>query len=38
MPFERGDHVCAIYSTTEEPTREVSRFVADGLRNRERSW
>jgi len=38
MPFKRGDHVCAIYSTTEELTREVSRFLAEGLRNRERSW
>ena len=38
MPFKRGDHVCAIYSTTEELTREVGRFLAEGLRNRERSW
>ena len=38
MPFKRGDHVCAIYSTTEELTREVARFLAEGLRNRERSW
>jgi hypothetical protein len=38
MPFKRGDHVCAIYSTTEELTREVAHFLAEGLRNRERSW
>jgi hypothetical protein len=38
MPFKRGDHICAIYSTTEELIREVARFLAEGLRNRERSW
>ena len=38
MPFKRGDHVCAIYSTTEELTREVARFLAEGLRNHERCW
>jgi chemotaxis family two-component system sensor kinase Cph1 len=38
MAFKRGDHVCSIYSTTEELTREVSRFVAEGLGNRERTW
>jgi hypothetical protein len=38
MPFKRGDHICAIYSTTDELTREVARFLAEGLRNRERSW
>ncbi len=38
MPFKRGDHICAIYSTTEELTREVARFLAQGIRNRERSW
>lgn len=38
MPFEPGDHICAVYSTTEELTREVARFLAEGLRNRERSW
>ena len=38
MPFKRGDHVCAIYSTTEELTREVASFVAEGLRNHERCW
>jgi hypothetical protein len=38
MPFKRGNHICAIYSTTEELTREVARFLAEGLRNRERSW
>jgi hypothetical protein len=38
MPFKRGDHICAIYSTPDELTREVSRFLAEGLRNCERSW
>ena len=38
MRLKRGDHVCAIYSTAEELTGDVSRFLADGLRNRERSW
>ena len=38
MPFERGDHVCALYSTTAELTREVAPFLAEGLRRRERCW
>jgi chemotaxis family two-component system sensor kinase Cph1 len=38
MPFKRGDHICALYSTPEELTREVARFLAEGLRSRERSW
>ena len=38
MPFKRGDHVCGVYSTTQELTREVARFLAEGLRNHERSW
>jgi two-component system, chemotaxis family, sensor kinase Cph1 len=38
MPFKRGDHVCAIYSTTEELTREVASFLAEGRRNHERCW
>lgn len=38
MPFKRGDHVCALYSTTEQLIREVARFLAEGLRNHERSW
>ena len=38
MPFKRGDHVCGIYSTTEELAREVASFLAEGLRNHERCW
>ena len=38
MPFKQGDHICAIYSSTEELTREVARFLAQGLRRHERCW
>ena len=38
MPFKRGDHVCAIYSTTEELTREAASFLAEGLGSHERCW
>jgi hypothetical protein len=38
MSFKRGDHVCAIYSTTEELAREVASFLAEGLRKHERCW
>jgi hypothetical protein len=38
MGFKRGDHICAIYSTTDELTREVADFLAEGLRSRERCW
>jgi hypothetical protein len=38
MAFKRGDHVCAIYSTRAELTREVAGFLAEGLRRRERCW
>ena len=38
MRLKRGDHVCAVYSTTAELTREVAAFLAEGLRNRERCW
>ena len=38
MRFTRGDHVCSLYSTTEELAREVAGFLAEGLRNRERCW
>jgi len=38
MPFERGDHICAIYSTTAELAREVAHFLAEGLRGDERCW
>ena len=32
MPSNGGDHVCAIYSTTEELTRDLASFLAEGLR------
>ena len=32
----RGDHVCAVYSTTAELAEAVARFLADGLRSLER--
>lgn len=38
MRFERGDHICAIYSSTAELAREVARFLAAGLRSGERCW
>lgn len=38
MSFKRGDHVCAIYSTTEELTEAVGSFLAEGLRSHERCW
>jgi hypothetical protein len=38
MPFKRGDHVCAVYSTRAELAREVARFLEEGLRSRERCW
>ena len=38
MGFKRGDHICAIYSTTDELTREVADFLAEGLRCRQRCW
>src|SRR5690349_492062 len=36
--FKRGDHICVIYSTPDELAQEAARFLADGLRNRERCW
>ena len=38
MVFKPGDHVCTIYSTTDELTREVASFLAGGLRRHERCW
>jgi chemotaxis family two-component system sensor kinase Cph1 len=38
MRFERGDHICAIYSTAEELAETVAEFLAEGLRSRERCW
>jgi hypothetical protein len=38
MGFKRGDHICAVYSTTAELTREVADFLAEGLRSRQRCW
>ena len=38
MRFNRGDHVCAIYSTPAELAQEAATFLAEGLRHRERCW
>ena len=38
MRFNRGDHICVIYSTTAELAQTVAGFLADGLRSRERCW
>ena len=38
MGLKRGDHVCAVYSTTEQLVREAASFLADGLQRRERCW
>ena len=38
MGFKRGDHICALYSTTAELTREVADFLAEGIRSHERCW
>ena len=38
MPFKKGDHVCALYSSTPELAREVAGFLAEGLRKGERCW
>ena len=38
MRAKRGDHICAIYSTDAELAQIAARFLADGLRNRERCW
>jgi two-component system, chemotaxis family, sensor kinase Cph1 len=38
MRAKRGDHICAIYSTHAELAETAARFLAEGLRNRERCW
>ena len=38
MAFKRGDHICALYSTTPELARIVGDFLADGLRRGEQCW
>jgi chemotaxis family two-component system sensor kinase Cph1 len=38
MPFKRGDHACAVYSTPAELTRTVAAFLTDGLQASERCW
>lgn len=38
MRAKRGDHICAIYSTNAELAQTAARFLAEGLRNRERCW
>lgn len=38
MTFKRGDHICSIYSTTDDLTQEAASFLAEGLRCHERCW
>jgi hypothetical protein len=38
MNFKNGDHICALYSTPDELTREVAAFLAEGLRSTQRCW
>jgi hypothetical protein len=38
MRFKRGDHVCALYSTTLELAQEATEFLAEGLSSGERCW
>jgi len=38
MRFNRGDHICAIYTTTAELVETVGGFLADRLRGRDRCW
>ncbi len=38
MRAKRGDHICAIYSTNAELAQTAARFLAEGLRNRQRCW
>ena len=38
MGFNRGDHICAIYSTVAELAGEVAGFLAEGLRRQTRCW
>ncbi len=38
MTFERGDHICVLYSTTAELASTVAGFLAEGLAKGERCW
>lgn len=38
MTFERGDHICAMYASTQELRETVAEFVVDGLSKGERCW
>src|SRR5262245_48282943 len=38
MRARRGDHICAVYATSAELAQTAARFLAEGLRNRERCW
>jgi hypothetical protein len=38
MAFQRGDHVCSLYSTTEELAHSAAEFLAEGLSKQERCW
>ena len=36
--FERGDHICALYSSERELATLAANFLAEGLARRERCW
>jgi chemotaxis family two-component system sensor kinase Cph1 len=38
MRFKRGDHVCAMYSTTADLAQQAAQFLAEGLRNQQQCW
>ena len=35
-PYRQGDHICALYGTSEEQAAVAAHYIADGLRHRER--
>ena len=38
MRLQRGDHICALYSTTSELIEMVSDYLVDGLQRGQRCW